>query len=288
MGRINKAIELLSDGQPTYYITTREFSYENGIRLAQTWADIIRLDLEHGIFDIGRVGDFMRGLKDGGPTLTGHPTPCILAELPTDGTNEEVMLANAWMIKQVLAQGVHGILLCHAETPNAVRVLNEFSRYSFRQSIEGLGQGRRGHGGQQTAAYIWGISESEYLDKADLWPLNPDGELLMGVKIENTRALENVENTLAVPGLAYAEWGPGDMGMSMGFREKHDPPYPEQMLRARNRVETACRENKLFFLNQVCESDLEEMLDEGVMICKPETEEVAQRGRKLTNRLMPY
>ena len=285
--RVNKAIELLNEGQPVYYETTREFTYDNGLYLSKTWADIIRLDLEHGAFDINGVSQFMQGLLDGGPTNSGHATPCILAELPTDGTNESVMLANAWMIKQVLAQGVHGILLCHAETPEAVRVLNEYSRYSFNEAVNDLGKGRRGHGGQEVASKIWGINESEYLKKADIWPLNPDGELLMGVKIENTRALDNVEKTLRVSGLSYAEWGPGDMGMSMGYPEQHDPPYPIVMDNARSRVEEACKKNNLFFLNQVSEDDIDKMISEGVMICKPSDESVAELGRSITKRVMP-
>ena len=135
MKRVNKAIELLEKDQPVYYITTRDFTYENGMLLSKTWADIIRLDLEHGAFDMTAVGEFMKGILDGGPTASGHLTPCILAELPTDGTNAEVMMANAWMIKQILAQGVHGILLCHAETVGAVQVLNECCRYSFNEKI---------------------------------------------------------------------------------------------------------------------------------------------------------
>jgi 4-hydroxy-2-oxoheptanedioate aldolase len=288
MNRVNKAIELLENNQPVYYETTRDFTYENGLKLSQTWADIIRLDLEHGAFDMTAVNLFMQGLLDGGPTLSGHLTPTILAELPIDGINEEVMLANSWMIKQLLAQGIHGILLCHAETPGAVRVMNEFSRYSFNKSIPGLGIGRRGHGGQEVASKVWGITEEEYLKKADIWPLNPKGELLMGVKIENVRALNNSDDTLSVPGLAYAEWGPGDMGMSMGYPEQHDPPYPDEMLLAEAKVEKACRANGLFFLNQVNEVETKKSISDRVMICKPRNAEIADKIRLLTSRKMKW
>jgi hypothetical protein len=40
----------------------------------------------------------------------------------------------------------------------------------------------------------------------------PDGELLFGLKIENPRADANVESSVRVPGIAFAEWGPGDHG----------------------------------------------------------------------------
>ena len=50
-------------------------------------------------------------------------------------------------------------------------------------------------------------------------PLNPDGEIFLGLKIENKRALNNVEATVRVPGIAFAEWGPGGYGtVTRSFR----------------------------------------------------------------------
>lgn len=290
MPRINKAVELLEQGQPIYLVNTGELTYENGVCMAQTWGDVIRLDLEHGPFDILALGEFMKGLVAGGPTPSGHRTPAVIVELPTDGTDEMVMRANAWMVKQVLAQGVHGILLCHAETPGAVRVLVESTRYSFQKIGVGdrLGQGRRGNGGQASAAKIWGVSESEYLQKADVWPLNPEGELLLGVKIENLRALENAEKTLAVPGIAFAEWGPGDMGMALGYPEQHDPPYPQVMVDIREKIKNLCKANGIFFLNHVRKEDITTMIDEGVMVCSTSDAEVASMGRIYTRRKVPW
>ncbi|WP_410959453.1 hypothetical protein, partial [Salmonella sp. SAL4433] len=77
------------------------------------------------------------------------------------------------------------------------------------------------------------------------WPLNPSGELLLGVKFENPQAVANCERTAALPGLAFAEWGPGDNGMFMGYAEQHDPPYPADMWAVRNRVLAACKANRL-------------------------------------------
>jgi 4-hydroxy-2-oxoheptanedioate aldolase len=282
MPTINRAAELLSRGQPVFYVSTRDLSHSNGLALAHTWADLIRIDFEHEAFDMSALGDFMRGLVAGGPTASGHRTPAVIAELPTDGTDEPVMRANSWMVKQVLAQGVHGILLCHAETPGAARVLVEASRYSFQEIGVGaqLGKGRRGNGGQTKAAGIWGVGESEYLQRADAWPLNPNGELILGLKIENLRALENAEQTLAVPGLAFAEWGPGDMGMALGFPEQHDPPYPRAMLDIRERVRNACHANKVFFLDMVGADNFRTQIDEGVMVCGAPDPSVAALARR--------
>ena len=65
----------------------------------------------------------------------------MIVTLPFDGTDEQVIRTNAWMIKQVLATGIHGILLCHAENPEAVKALVEWVRYPF-QTI-GIGEGTR-------------------------------------------------------------------------------------------------------------------------------------------------
>ncbi|HYY89202.1 MAG TPA: hypothetical protein VFA49_10435, partial [Chloroflexota bacterium] len=155
--RVNKAVELLADGQPIYYVTVEERGYEGGRAAARTWADYINYEMEHAAFDVRGLHDFMRGLTDGGPTPSGHRAPAVIVTLPTDGSDEQVMRANAWMVKQVLAAGVHGILLCHAETPGAVRAFVEAARYPFHSPT-----GRRGSGGQQQAAAIWGLSVDEY------------------------------------------------------------------------------------------------------------------------------
>jgi 2-keto-3-deoxy-L-rhamnonate aldolase RhmA len=63
-----------------------------------------------------------------------------------------------------------------------------------------------------------------YLAKADAWPLNPDGELLLGLKLEDKYALANAEQILKIPGIAFAEWGPGDMALSLDVRARHEPP----------------------------------------------------------------
>jgi 4-hydroxy-2-oxoheptanedioate aldolase len=284
--RINKAIELLAQGQPVYYVTSRG-GYEEGRKLAQTPADYITYELEHGAFDMTALREFMRGLVDGGPTKSGHRTPAVVATLPVLGLDEAGMRANSWVAQQVLAAGVHGLLLCHARSPEATRVLVEASRYPFAEKVAGLGQGLRGSGSQTYAAQMWGISATEYLRKADPWPLNKEGEILLGVKIEDSYALENAEKTTKVPGVAFAEWGPGDMGFWLvGLPQAGGAgdTYPPIMMKARARVFQAARDAKIFFLNTCNEQNVIEMLKEGVMICTGGHE----AGRKFSKRQMPW
>src|SRR6266513_720071 len=237
--RINRAIELLDSGQPIYYTGSHEGtdgSYEQGVKDAQTYADYISYDMEHAPFDVKGLSDYMKGLAKGGPTKSGHRTPAVIVNVPVNGTDEATVRANAWMFAQVLATGVHGVLLTHADTPGAVRAFVEAIRLPIhKQGVgEALSEGRRGVHGADTAAKIWGISRDEYLQKADAWPLNPNGELLLGLKLEDKYALENAEENAKVPGIAFAEWGPGDMAMSLGVRQGRGPtPAPMQQARAK-------------------------------------------------------
>lgn len=294
MPRVNKAIELLEAGQPIYYEHRDAIGaggYDGGRDAAQTWADYITYDMEHTPFDVGRLTEFMRGLVDGGPTRSGHRTPAVVVTLPAEGVSAEAMRANAWMVKQVLATGVHGLLLCHAETPDAVCAFVEAARFPFQTSGVGpaLAVGRRGHGGQERAAHVWRLAVDRYLATADPWPLNPRGELLLGLKIENVRALASVEASTRVPGIAFAEWGPGDMGMSMGYPDQHDEPYPADMRAARARVLGACKAAGLAFLEQVTPANVLARIAEGVRIgTGRQGHEAAELSRRHTGRTMPW
>ena len=58
------------------------------------------------------------------------------------------------MIQQALATGVHGILLCNAESPEAARLMIEAARYPFAPRVEGLAQGTRGNGAGLRFAHV--------------------------------------------------------------------------------------------------------------------------------------
>ncbi|MEO7651292.1 MAG: aldolase/citrate lyase family protein, partial [Bryobacteraceae bacterium] len=116
---------------------------------------------------------------------------------------------------------------------------------------------------------------------------NPKGEIMLGLKIEDKFALENAEESAKVPGIAFAEWGPGDMGWSLGLLNAHDPPYPKAMADARARVFAACKAAKIAFLNTTRPVDVEDMIREGVRIGSGE-QEAAEKGRRFTKREMPW
>jgi 4-hydroxy-2-oxoheptanedioate aldolase len=291
MARINRAIDLLARGEALYYTSPGELSYENGQAQAATWADFLLVDFEHHAFDVVGLTAFMRGLAAGGPLPDGFRTPTVIATLPSNCRTVAEVEANAWQIRQVLSAGVHGVLHTHARSASAVRAFVEHCRYPF-QTLgvgEGLGRGERGSGGQQRPAEIWGVDVHEYLRIADPWPLNPEGELLLGLKMEDRQAVEHADEIASVPGIAFAEWGPGDMGMAYGYSDAHDPPYPPDMDEARRTIKAACDANGLAFLcswndpSQMTAENVRHLLDDGVRIISGAGEEAAQVGRAMTS-----
>ncbi len=288
--RINRAIELLAQDQPIYYTgghTGHVLTYEQGKQDAATWADYINVGMEHGAFDMTGLAEYMRGLVDGGPTRSGHRTPTVIVEAPVEGISAEIVRFNSWQFRQILARGIHGVLLCQAEDPAAVQAFVEACRYPINRIGVGAGleEGRRGVGSEPSATPIWGVIRDEYLRLADPWPLNPAGELLLGVKIESAAAVPHIEAILSVPGIGFAEMGPGDLSLSLGYF--HLPqPMPPEMEAIRQRVRAACLAHHIAFLESATPTDIGEKIDAGARVIAGHREDIAQIGRKHTQRTM--
>ena len=315
--RVNRAIELLAQDQPIYYMGPHSghvLTREQGRIDAHTWADYINVGMEHGSFDMAGLAEYLAGLVEGGPTKSGHRAPPVIVEAPVNGIDEEYILYNAWQFRQILARGAHGILLCQAETAGATRAFVESCRYpnnligtdpSFASPFERmkganrgkpgraddrplLGLGTRGRGSEATAMAVWGVSQDEYMATCDPWPLNPDGEILLGVKLESPEGIANCEEILAVPGLGFAELGPGDLSLALGYTSIRRNPYPPEMQEARERVFAACRKYGVAFLEGAPNPEaVGPMIDEGVRVFAGHSEANAKAGRAHSKRTMP-
>jgi 4-hydroxy-2-oxoheptanedioate aldolase len=288
--RINKIIDLLKKDQPVYYVSTSNFTYKNGKKFAKTWADFIRLDTEHSSSNWDGIADFMRGLKDGGPTKSGHQSPAVIAELPFKGINKQNVISNSWIIHQLLAKGVHGLILCHANSEEAVKEFVAACRYPFNKIGVGkkLPVGTRGHGGQILGSKIWSISEDEYLKKADPWPLNPNGELVLGIKLENKTAIKNAHKTTKVPGLCVGDYGLGDISFSMGFTKPIRFPLPKKIISIREKVWKICEKSKIHFWGQVNEETIIKLIKRGIRFCRVYDKKIAFKGMRFTKRSKPW
>ena len=308
--RINKMIELLEAGQPVYDLSVIGGGYDEGLKLAKTHNDLIQYQMEHGPFDPQRLREFMSGLVAGGPTKSGHLTPTVIVTLPVLGIDEVSVRVNHWVIEQILSTGVHGLMLCHARNAEAVKAFVAASRYQFARAglkDDAIPEGLRGSGSQGFASKIWGVSGVEYVEKADPWPMNPNGELILSLKLEDKYSLANVEQIAQVPGIAWAEWGPGDQAMSLmgleylkrgGGQGRSTantpagsglPPIGEPKLEAaRTRIFNALKANKIHILHSSNANNIEALIKWGVMVTHGPTEEVTNKGRAFTKRQMPY
>jgi 4-hydroxy-2-oxoheptanedioate aldolase len=113
--RINRAIELLAQGQAIYYVGAHSghvLTRAQGREDAGTWADYITIGMEHGAFDMAGLAEYLKGLVEGGPTRSGHRTPTVIVEAPVNGTDAANVRFNAWQFHQILGRGAHGVLLC--------------------------------------------------------------------------------------------------------------------------------------------------------------------------------
>ena len=91
-----------------------------------------------------------------------------------------------WQAKQALDIGCYGIVFPHISTveeaANAVGACR-YPRMKNAPLYEPAGI--RGDGPTAAARY-WGLGQQEYYQKADVWPLNPQGEIFCILQIEDT------------------------------------------------------------------------------------------------------
>ena len=214
--------------------------------------------------------------------------PSSPPSLSSESTKHTCAPTSGWSNRRFAAESTAS---CYAtpRSPEAIRAFVQACRYPNAKPVKGIGEGLLGSGSQGYASRIWGITAAEYTKKADPWPLNPGGEFLLGLKIEDKHALANADLVAAVPGIGFAEWGPGDMGISLNLPDGHtanETLHPE-MRAARAKVLAACKKNKIAFLNTVRPDDVEKMIDEGVRIGSG-GQEAAEKGRRYTKRPLPW
>ena len=84
--------------------------------------------------------------------------------------------------------------------------------------------GRRGDGPKIAAPY-WGLSQQAYYERADVWPLNPTGEILVGIICEDVLGVRNLRKILEqVPGIGLVIIGEGDLSQELGCPRQYDHP----------------------------------------------------------------
>ena len=192
-GRLNKVIEALEGGGAA--IANREWRF---------------VDMEHSPFSGERVQRVLAEM-DEDRDADGRLSLTPLIRIPQDGDEDF-----KWAIKQVLDLGGFGIIVPHVDTgAEAVRLVQAMRYPPARGSSAPEPRGERGWG-PGGATRLWGLNSVEYHAVADVWPLNPDGELFAVAMIESQEAVDNIQDILAAPVSAIMVV-PGDMAIDLGL-----------------------------------------------------------------------
>jgi 4-hydroxy-2-oxoheptanedioate aldolase len=164
--------------------------------------------MEHGPYVIDQAVKILADLR---PAGAARPRLTPVVRIPQDG--DEVFKST---IKQLLDQGVMGIIVPQVRTKEQAMRIVEAMRYPpQRGSKYPTPAGVRGWGPTRAVAY-WGLDAPNYARRADVWPLNPEGELFAIAMIESREGVKNISEILSVPGLGGILIGPADLSLSLG------------------------------------------------------------------------
>ena len=234
--RVNKLIELFENDEPGFGVLSFDYSLNNARALATSGLDFVFIDMEHAPFDVERLREFLLGMTNKRSILEkGSLQPDVVpfVRIPAAGGAEE-LIAQA---KQVLDVGVFGIFFPAVHTREQAELAVRATRYpQYNGAPDFEPAGLRGRN-PSNAAWYWGVSD--YHAKADVWPLDPQGELLAMMFIESAEGAENIDEIITVPGLGGIFIGPSDLSTSMGYSS----PAAPQVEEAIQRVLRACLAN---------------------------------------------
>ncbi|HKS07664.1 MAG TPA: aldolase/citrate lyase family protein [Gemmatimonadaceae bacterium] len=143
--------------------------------------------------------EYMKAIVAAGGSARTHP---FAAKIPIIHGNEAASIQR--LIDQ-LNEGQVKVEMQEVETVEEVNQVISAMRFVSKG-------GTRPESGFERAAAYWGMTPAQYLQKADVWPLNPNGELLIGVIIESKPGIANARAIAAMPGVAVVIAGAGTLG----------------------------------------------------------------------------
>ena len=152
---------------------------------------------------IGGVTDFVKATAGAGALTTTpfarFPHP-LMVKTPKIAPDTAKAVEN---ISRELNLGVSGIMFVETESAEEVRAGIAAMRFTSRG-------GTRPDEVGMAPAY-WGMTEAQYKQKADLGPLNPDGELVNWTIVESREGLAHVREIAAVKGIGVLWPGAGTL-----------------------------------------------------------------------------
>jgi 4-hydroxy-2-oxoheptanedioate aldolase len=146
-----------------------------------------------------RFFEYMKELRALGAWMKTHP---FISKVPRFAEDPQRSTA---AIHNQLNAGQVGIMMVEVSSAEELRQGIAAMRFVSKG-------GTRPETGLAQAAAYWRLTEAEYKAKADVWPLNPDGELIVWAIVESPEGLANVKEIAAVPGLGVLWAGAGTLG----------------------------------------------------------------------------
>ena len=172
---LNPVIEKLSQGKPFIGVNTADLSPENARTLARAPIDYVYVDMEHNPLNFDALHLFLMGMSDKATVLKKanlQPNVALFARFPPEADQ------SSWVVKQALDIGLMGVIFNGVDTGAQALAAVKSMRYpQLRGAKYFEPAGKRG-AAPGLAAWMWGLTVDEYERHADLWPLNPAGDLL--------------------------------------------------------------------------------------------------------------
>lgn len=217
--RLNRVIERTEKKETVFGIFSSNLSPRTGASVASSGLDFVIIDLEHSPYDVSRLEGYMLGMIDKRQILQkGNLQPNVVPIVRVPSAGREQLL---FVIKQVLDLGVYGVLVPHIDTAaDALAAVRAVRFPQMRDAPDYKPEGVRGVGYGWPARY-WGLTGAEYAQRADVWPLDPKGEMLLWLMIETSSAIANIEAIARTPGVSGLFVGPSDLAFSMGLPFDH-------------------------------------------------------------------
>jgi 4-hydroxy-2-oxoheptanedioate aldolase len=265
--RLNGVIRALEAGQPAF-TCFQPAEVDSALAIQATKFDGVVFEMEHNPWDGKALRDCLQYLLNRGQIVKSAslaPAVTPMVRIPVNGIEK-----GQWHAKQALDLGCYGIVWPHISTVeeayNAVAACR-YPRLKTAPNYEPAGI--RGDGPTGAVRY-WGLTQQDYYKKADVWPLDPNGEVLAILQIEDMRGVENLDAMLKeVKGIGAILIGEGDLGQELGIpRQYEHPKLLEQMKRV---VDTCKTHNVVVGHPHVEAGNCERILSEGYrfLMCAP-------------------
>ena len=281
--RLNGVIRALEAGKHAFTCFSPT-EVDSALALTTAKYDGVVYEMEHNPYDIRALRDCLqymlnrRQLVQGG-TLAPAVTPMV--RIPPNGGEQA-----QWQAKQVLDLGAYGIIWPHISTVDEAHNAVASCRYPRLKSAPLYEPaGVRGDGPTQAVRY-WGLSQQDYYDRADVWPLNPKGEIFVILMMEDTVGIQNLPDILKkVPGIGAILIGEGDLSQELGYPRQYEHP---EVLKWMARVVDTCKAHNVPVGHpHVDSSNVERILGEGyrfLMAAPVRSYAALDKGLKLAGR----